>query len=293
MNSCKGLDVSIVIVTYHTLNMTRECIESIRKYTHGIDYEIILVDNASTDGSKEFFEKYEGITYVYSDQNLGFGRANNLGFKHAKGKYVFCLNSDTLFLNNALKIFFDYAESHKEKAMYGCDLLNREKETHWTDNQFPTIGKTLWRILKYKLHLPFYYDSLPTPPYEVEYIVGAAMFIPKAYIDMYGGFDEHFFMYYEEADLQKRYSEENIKRLIIPGPQIIHLEGKTAKKSPVCKRYSMESSMIYLKKHSSFLGYKCYRFAYFILCSLSLPFTKDTIEDKIKTFKILTKSIKL
>ncbi len=287
------MDVSVVIVTYHTLGMTRECIESIREYTHDIDYEIILVDNASMDGSKEFFEKYEGVTYIYSDKNLGFGKANNLGFKQAKGKYVFCLNSDTLFLNNALKIFFDYAESHKEKAMYGCDLLDRDKKViYWTNNKFPTTGKILWNSLKYKLHLPFHFDSLPTPPYEVEYIVGAAMFIPKAYIDMYGGFDEHFFMYYEESDLQKRYEKENIKRMIIPGPQIIHLEGKTSGKSPVCKRYNMESSMVYFKKHCSFLEYKSYRIVYFILNLLFLPFNRDSIEGKIKTFKILIKSVK-
>lgn len=119
------------------------------------------------------------------------------------------------------------------------------------------------------------------------------MFIPKLYIDKYGGFDERFFMYFEESDLQKRYAKESIKRIIIPGPKIIHLEGKTSGKSPICKRYSMESSMIYFKKHSSFIAYGYYRIAYLILNLLFLPFTRDSIKGKIKTLKILTKCINL
>lgn len=292
--NCYEKEVSIIIVTYNTLRMTHKCIESIRKNTHDIDYEIILVDNASKDGSKEFFEVYEGITYIYSDSNLGFGKANNLGFTQAKGKYMFCLNSDTILLNNAIKIFFDYAESHEGKAIFGCDLLDQNQEIiYWTNNKFPTIGKILSDNLKYKLHLPFHFDKLPTPPYEVEYIVGAAMFIPKLYIDKYGGFDERFFMYFEESDLQKRYDKESIKRIIIPGPKIIHLEGKTSGRSPICKRYSMESSMIYVKKHYPTLEYKFYRIVYFILNFLFIPFTKDSIKGKIKTINILTKCIKL
>ena len=119
------------------------------------------------------------------------------------------------------------------------------------------------------------------------------MFIPKLYIDKYGGFDERFFMYFEESDLQKRYDKESIKRIIIPGPKIIHLEGKTSGRSPICKRYSMESSMIYVKKHYPTLEYKFYRIVYFILNFLFIPFTKDSIKGKMKTINILTKCIKL
>ena len=90
------MDVSIIIVTYNTLKMTNNCLESIIEYTQGINYEIILVDNASKDGSKDFFEKDLRIHYIYSESNLGFGRANNLGAKVAKGKYLFLLNCSFL-----------------------------------------------------------------------------------------------------------------------------------------------------------------------------------------------------
>lgn len=83
------MDVSIIIVNYNTLGLTSDCIDSIADKTLGLEYEIILVDNASTDGSKEVFSQDARIRYIYSDQNLGFGRANNLGIREARGRYLF------------------------------------------------------------------------------------------------------------------------------------------------------------------------------------------------------------
>lgn len=85
------MDVSIVIINYNTRQMTSECIDSIIAHTIGIEYEIILVDNASSDGSKEFFEEDQRVTYIYSDINKGFGGGNNLGAKKARGKYLLLL----------------------------------------------------------------------------------------------------------------------------------------------------------------------------------------------------------
>lgn len=103
----RTMDVSIIIVNYNTRQLTSNCIESIFKYTNGVSFEVILVDNASTDGSIDFFTNDERIIFISSKENLGFGRANNLGYKVAKGRYIFLLNSDTLLLNNAIKIFCD------------------------------------------------------------------------------------------------------------------------------------------------------------------------------------------
>ena len=87
------MQVSIIIVNYNTKDITENCIASIISQTKDVEYEIILVDNASTDGSKEYFEKRNGIHYIYSNENLGFGRANNLGAKSASGEFLFLLNS--------------------------------------------------------------------------------------------------------------------------------------------------------------------------------------------------------
>ena len=108
------MDVSVIIVNYNTLGLTSDCIESIIAQTSTVEYEIILVDNASTDGSKEVFAQDKRIKYIYSDRNLGFGRANNLGIREAKGRYLFFLNSDTILLNNAVKLFFDYCGKYSQ-----------------------------------------------------------------------------------------------------------------------------------------------------------------------------------
>lgn len=99
------MDVSVIIVTYNTLALTRDCIDSIFRHTANVQFEVIVVDNASEDGSYDYFSKDRRIIYVYSQENMGFGRANNLGLEYASGEYIFLLNSDTYLKNNAIKIF--------------------------------------------------------------------------------------------------------------------------------------------------------------------------------------------
>lgn len=106
------MDISIIIVNFNTAKMTGECIESIYKHIHGIDFEIILVDNNSTDNSVAYLkEKFPDMELISLKENIGFGRANNCGAKKAKGKYLFLLNSDTLLFDNALFSFFNFCES--------------------------------------------------------------------------------------------------------------------------------------------------------------------------------------
>ena len=275
--------------------MTAECLESIISKTKGVQYEIILVDNASKDGSKEFFSNYRGIKYIYSDKNLGFGKANNLGFKYSSGKYVFCLNSDTLFLNNALKYFFDYAEKDSDEAIYGCNLLDKDgKEISWNIDKFPTVPRCLKNEIIWSLRLQnIKKKEVKVPPYYVDYIVGAAMFIPAIYIKKYGGFDERYFMYCEESDMQLKFARYDIKRLIIPGPQIIHFEGKSANQSMFSKLTSSKSHYIYFKKNASAVEYYYYRVAHFILNVIKIPFKLSSFREKILLLKILVLKVNL
>ena len=90
------MNVSIVIVNYNTLKLTKACIDSVIEKTSGLEYEIILVDNASSDGSSDVFKNDERIIFIEASDNIGFGKANNLGVKHAKGDYLFFLNSDVI-----------------------------------------------------------------------------------------------------------------------------------------------------------------------------------------------------
>lgn len=252
------MDVSVIIINYNTCKMTSECIDSIIEHTSGIDYEIIVVDNASADGSKEFFENDKRVRYIYSEKNGGFGYGNNLGMKVANGKYFFLLNSDTLFINNAIKEFYDYAESHERKTVYGCYLEGLDKKYRISFFYFPafTIWQFICRVIKGQDMTPDFTNR------EVECISGADMFIPRTAIQDAGMFDDNIFLYGEEGELQYRMMQKGYKCMIITPPRIIHLEGISSNRKAKNK-YCMKSHMYILKKHMNsftyFLAYLFYK----------------------------------
>lgn len=252
------MDVSVIIVNYNTFQVTRECIDSIVEKTHSISYEIILVDNASTDGSKESFEQDSRITYIYSEHNGGFGYGNNLGMKVAKGKYFFLLNSDTLLVNNAIKEFYDYAEAQNEKYLYGCYLMHDDGSYCSSFFYFPAfnIKSFLKRIFGLKKE-----ERLDYVEKNVEAISGADMFFHREIYEKTGGFDENIFLYGEEGEWQYRMSKAGYGCHIIPQPQIIHLEGKSMNMSPSKMAIKWKSHFYILKKHMrpfTYLLTRCY-----------------------------------
>lgn len=232
------MDVSIIIVSYNTKNLLSDCIRSVMEKTEGVDYEIIVVDNDSTDGTMAMLEEeFPEVKAIASGSNIGFGRANNIGMQAAAGKYLFLLNSDTLLLNNAVKIFFDKAEDLKSEGRkigtLGSILRAPSGKTCHSYGYFLTPGNELKEVLA--KYLRWMKDPENTEPKEildtkaVDYVTGADMFVPKKVFEETGGFDPDFFMYCEEVDWQKRMAELGYERLIIGGPEIAHLEGGSDK----------------------------------------------------------------
>lgn len=231
------MEVSIIIVTYNTLQMTKECIDSVFQFTQGVSFEVVLVDNASSDGSKEFFEKDNRIKYIYSGENLGFGRANNIGYEHSEGRYVFLLNSDTLLLNNAVLEFYNYMEQADKKiACCGCQLVDKSGEPIHSAGVFPDVPQ-FWRRIMHFTFYEFYKNrGYHEEPYvaesNVDYITGADLFIRREVIEKQGLFDPDFFMYFEETEMQFRYAKAGYLRKVITTPRIVHLAGgSNSKKS--------------------------------------------------------------
>lgn len=242
------MDVSVIIVNYNTKVLTFNCLSSVFEMVKDIQFEVIVSDNGSTDGSIEMIkENFPQVILIENGENLGFGAANNRALKIAKGKYIFYLNSDTVLLNNAIKFFFDYWENAEDKDSLGAlggILLNEYGNTMHSGGNLPTYDD----ILKYqkaiyfihkrnsflkKIHLKWLFQlcsNFRAKRYiekvtegEIGYITGADLFLlnnENAY------FDERFFLYYEETDLEFTLFNKKLKRLLINGPKIVHLTRK-------------------------------------------------------------------
>lgn len=270
------MDISVILVNYNTLKLTSQCIDSIVEHTKDVEYEIILVDNASTDGSKEYFETLPKITYVYNKENLGFGKANNIGFKYAKSKYILLLNSDTYLLNNAIKCFYDeFEKMSADVACIGCKLLLPDKTPNHSYEELPTLKREFQNLIEIYLHpFKFKFHSFNERDYDdidnfkVGYITGADLCIRRNVIEELGFFDPDFFMYSEEMELQHRYSKNGYSSVIVSTPQIVHLEGASGvKRSYKTKRMYFDGRMIYSKKTYKPWEYIIYR----IILFLSIP----------------------
>lgn len=234
------MDVSVIIVNYNTCALTRNCLNSIFQQTKDIDFEVIVSDNGSKDGSIEMIrQEFPQVILIENNANLGFGTANNRGLKIAKGKYIFYLNSDTILLNNAVKYFFDYWENSPDKDIIGAlgaNLLNGQGKIIHSYGKFPNAWKEVI-FLFIRLFVIFFVwlfglnrrkikkdNEKKKFVGSVDYITGADLFVKNNY---FANFDERFFLYFEETFLQLQLKKAGLKRIIINNPKIIHLEGES------------------------------------------------------------------
>jgi GT2 family glycosyltransferase len=206
------MDVSIIIVNYNTIKYTLDAIDSIFEKTNGVEYEIIIVDNNSSDNSKEIIAQKYGskVTYLALSKNIGFGRANNEGAKIAKGRNLFFLNPDTILLNNAVKILSRYLDDNPKAGCCGGNLFNIDRTPagsflrHFSHCVFDEINCFLCGLpgkLLYGRNTCFNHTGRPLA---VGFISGADLMIRKTFFDELGGFCKDFFMYYEETELEWR-----------------------------------------------------------------------------------------
>lgn len=279
------MDVSIIFVNYKTKDLTINAIKSVVEKTQGIDFEIFVVDNNSQDGSIEAIEKeFPQINIIKNIANTGFGAANNIAIKRAKGKYILCLNTDTLLINNAIKIMYDFMEKEDSKniAVCGGTLYNENSNYIMSYANFPNLFNSLsfsW-ILK-RLFPMIRNKKEPTNIKEVDFITGADIFFRKSILDKVGLFDETFFMYAEEVDLCKRIKNEGYSIKIIPQAKIIHLEEKSSKNFWENSRMRVKSKYLYARKNQSIIEIFLMKISYIIVHIIGylLSFNKNHFEN--------------
>ena len=255
------MEVSVIIVNYKTPQLCIDCINSVFAKTIGLNFEIILVDNDSQDNSLQIIKEEFGdkVILVDAKNNLGFGKANNLGAEYAQGEYLFLLNSDTILRNNAIKYLYDFIKNDSTVGIVGGNLFDNDgNHAHsFKYNQFDLNSLKVVGFFKAMLHklggkMPDWEFNDTKKPVELSgYITGADLMIKKSIFDEVGGFDKDFFMYFEESEMTYRVRQLGYKVYSVPSAEIIHLEGASTKgKSFSERRQRMfnKSAVIYFHK---------------------------------------------
>ncbi len=230
------ITLTIQIVNWNAREPLRAALRSILAHPPHFPYEIIVVDNASSDGSVQMLEKeFPEIKLIVSEQNLGFSRGHNLAARAARGKYQFILNPDTEVMPNALDLLVEFAEKHPEVAIIGPKILNPDGSLQYSCRRFPNPTAALFRNTPLGKLFP---NNRYTREYlmtdwdhssirEVDWVSGAALFIQREVFERLGGFDEQFFMYCEDMDLCYRAWQAGYKVVYYPEPVIIHAIGRS------------------------------------------------------------------
>lgn len=222
--------ISIIIVTWNTALITKKCISSIFKYIPKKVFEIILVDNGSTDSTQlEFFQKKD-IIYIRNKENLGFSKANNIGAKIAHGKYLLFLNSDMLLTDSSLLSMFEYYQNNIDIGTIGPKYLNYDltpQASVFPPQTIINAYKEYW--LKQKNCFSKYIPKQNNPT-SVWSISGGALLIKKELFFGIGGWDEKYFFYFEDLDLCRTIRLKKLKIVYYPQCKIIHYHGLSGSK---------------------------------------------------------------
>lgn len=257
------MQLSIIIINYNTRDLLRACLKSVFQQTREIEFEVIVVDNASLDGSREMLEQeFTHVKKIFNTENRGFAAANNQAIKQAKGIYILLLNSDTEVLDGAIQKTAAFMQQHPEASIVGCKLLNADRTIQPSCRSFPSV----WNLFSesfffYKLfartrlfgkYYMSFFDYASTR--EVDVVMGAFMLIRREVFDAIGHFDEDYFMYAEETDFCYRASKLGYKTYFFSEAAIMHIGGGSTRDSQ--KSFDLLHSSLLLFLHKHFNGFR-------------------------------------
>jgi O-antigen biosynthesis protein len=256
------IDLSIIIVNYNVKEFLLNLLESIRKAAKNISMEIIVVDNASDDGSIEILtKKFKNVKLIANKKNVGFGAANNQAMEIAKGKYFLLINPDTIVREDTLTKMIEFFEETPNVGIAGCKVLNpdgtlqlacrRSFPGPWTSfTKVTGLSKLFPNSRLFARYNLTYLNEDET--YEVDAISGAFMMMKKEAYEKIGGFDEQFFMYGEDLDLCYRTQKACYKVFYVNSTEIIHYKGESTKRSSIDEtKIFYEAMHLFVRKHFS------------------------------------------
>ncbi|RYD57379.1 MAG: glycosyltransferase family 2 protein [Sphingobacteriales bacterium] len=249
------MQLSIIIINFNTFKLTCECIDSIKEHTPGLSYEIIVVDNApKADYQQDFLSLYPDLVYIKSQENIGFGRANNLGMDVAKGDYFLLINSDTVVVGNCINQCYDFMEQPTSQhiGVVGCKLLNEDGS--YQPSFYPYVHDTIWNY--FITNNPILYKLLKVSDkyretdetIQVGDISGAYMFMRADVVKKVKGFDPDFFLYCEETEWCRSRIAKHYDIYYYPEPKTVHYGGKSAPREPMYIQSKLSLALVWYKK---------------------------------------------
>jgi GT2 family glycosyltransferase len=256
--------ISVVIVSWNAQDHLRACLASLRETGESVIQEVIVVDNASDDGSPEMVKKeFPEVTLIQAKENLGFARANNLGLKTASGDFLALINSDTVVHPGCFQRLVSFFECQIDVGLVGPKVMGNDGKLQRTCRRLPTVWNTLCRALA--LDTAFSGSHLfsgremrhwsQENEAEVEVLSGCFWMARRAAVEKVGGLDERFFFYAEDVDWCKRFRNAGWKVFFVPAATATHFGGASSARAPL--HYSIEmlrANLAYWKKHFGTLG---------------------------------------
>lgn len=255
------MQLSIVIVNYNSKFLIEQCLGSVRKAITGIDTEIIVVDNNSTDGSKEYLaDKFPDVKFIFNNDNAGYAKACNQGFRISSGNYVLFLNPDTVLPENCLAGCISFFESHPDAGAAGVRMLDSQgnflKESK---RGVPSASASFYKLFGLAAIFPgsktfakYYQSHLPEKANNpVDVLSGAFLMVRRHVFETANGFDEDFFMYGEDIDLSLRIRQLGYKNYYLGNISVTHLKGGSTKYNYRYVQDFYEAMNLFVKKHYS------------------------------------------
>lgn len=255
----KYMKLSIIIVSWNVQEDLLTCLRSILENKPSCTFEVIVIDNASTDSTVDMIQKhFSEISLIINNDNRGFAAANNQALKKSQSKYILFLGPDTIIHPKSLDILVEFMDSNEDAGACGPKLLNADGSIQDSVRRFPSFRGALHRhtafkfvgIFKGQYRKWLMYDFNNDKQQDVDQVMGAALMVRRSVTEQVGVMDERFFIYYEEVDLCYRIKQGSWRIVHIPEAVITHLGGSSSDQVPVSKRImAMTSLLKFFRKH--------------------------------------------
>lgn len=248
----RSTDISFIIVNWNTKDLLLECLRSVFETVKDHGFEVLVVDNASEDGSAEAVAgRYPQVRLIQNDTNVGFAAANNQAFRLMRGRYAFLLNSDAALTPGAAEELYRFMEETPGAGMACGRLLNPDGSLQNSFAPFPSLLTVLFNETLLRLLFPSRFPSKTARfdgPTRVDSCIGACMIVRRAAMDGVGLFDESFFFFFEETDWARRMWKEDWEVYFIPSARIFHHQGASVGITARGRMMFYRSRYLYLRK---------------------------------------------